>query len=54
MSKKLSNDEIMEILEIFTEAKAQAGQTVTTAVLIDEDNPEGKIVVDNRDDLEIN
>ena len=52
--KPISPEELAKIFELIQQAYKEGGRELETATLYDEDNPDGKLVVDNRDDEEIN
>jgi hypothetical protein len=52
--KPISKEEIAKILELYMKAKEEAGQKVETGTLYDGDNPEGKVIIDNRDENDLN
>ena len=50
----LSPEELEKIFKLIQEAYKESGRTLETATLYDEDNPAGKLVVDNREEEDIN
>ena len=52
--KPMTAEELAEVLAIITMAYREAGRTLETATLYDEDRPEGEILVDNRNEEDIN
>jgi hypothetical protein len=48
MSKKMTREEMKELLKALEEAFDDAGRKIETALLFDEDL-EGELVIDNRD-----
>jgi hypothetical protein len=50
----ISKEELAKILELYIKAKEEAGQKVETGILYDGDNPDGEMIIDNREDKDLN
>jgi hypothetical protein len=52
--KPIDKEELEKIMKLIAEAYEEAGKKLETATLFDSENPDGTLVVDNRDDKELN
>jgi hypothetical protein len=52
--KQITPEELAKIFELIQQAYAEGGKKLETATLFDEENPDGKIVVDNREEEDLN
>ena len=52
--KPISPEELAKIFELIQQAYKEGGKSLETATLYDEDNPDGKLVVDNREEEDLN
>jgi hypothetical protein len=52
--KPISREELEKIMELIAQAYEEGGKKLTTATLFDEENPEGEILIDHREDKDLN
>ena len=52
--KPISPEELAKIFALIQQAYKESGRTLETGTLYDEENPDGKLVIDNRDEDELN